>query len=437
MSGEREIALKALLGMRKNGDWPDLFLKRHLSGADAKDAALTTNLTYGVLQNEKLIDFYIGHFSSIKLNKISPYVLEAMRLAVYQLLFLDKIPSSAAVNESLKLIKKQGNPRAASFANAVLRKLAEQKDSLPDIPKGDFGRYISIKYSQPRWLVERLTELLGTEGAESFFCESNKPQPGYIRVNTNKITVQEFEQAAFEQGISLMPVSHLEGAYSVNGMAAVLSSQLFAEGKCIIQDLASQLAVSVLDPRRGERLLDVCAAPGGKSIMASQLMENTGEIISNDIYPHKAALIAQNAAQYGCTNIKTSCKDMLLYSDEWQQGFEKIICDVPCSGLGVIRKKPDIRLKDPESIEGLPQLQLAILKNAAQYLKPGGALVYSTCTILPEENEQVAEAFVKGNSDFAFEAVEILGQSCAGYITLYPHIHQTDGFFIARIRRMK
>ncbi len=436
MNIEREAALQVLTEFRRTGAWPDLYLKNKLADMTRAQAALATNITYGVLQNQGLIDFYIGHFSSVKFHKIHPLVLDAMRMAVYQILFLDKVPDSAAVNESVDLIKKGGQSRASGFANGVLRTIARQKDALPEVHAKTFTETLAIKYSHPIWLVRRLIKILGGDETEALLKANNAPVRPVIRINTLKTRADVFVDAVREQtGESLEAVDGLPDCFYADALGELLKSNFFEEGYFYVQDAASQFAVHTLAPCPGDSVLDICAAPGGKSILAAQLMEDRGELISNDLYPHKAALIRSNADKYGIHILQESCKDSCLYNPDYEQRFDKIICDVPCSGLGIIRKKPDIRFKDEKSLAELLPIQKQILENAASYLKPGGTMIYSTCTILPEENERMVKAFLKDHTDFSLCSFDIRGEKTEGYITLYPHRHGTDGFFISKLER--
>lgn len=435
MGAEREAAYNALLEYRKSRVWPDLYLKKKLEPLDRQQASLATAITYGVIQNSLLIDYYISSFSSIKLNKISPYVLESMRMAVYQMLFLDRVPDSAAVNEAVKLINKGGNKRAAGFANGVLRAIARQKDALPEI-KGKRDEKLSIKYSHPLWLTRRFIKILGEEGAEKLLAADNSGADAVVRVNTLKSSDEDFIAAYTSLcGSSPSPVNGVEHAFYAPDIALLLKSHEFANGRFYVQDTASQLAVKVLSPQRGERLLDICAAPGGKSLLAAQYMENDGEIVSNDVYPHKRDIIKANAERYGASLITATCKDGSLFCPEEDGMYDRIICDAPCSGLGIIRKKPDIRYKDPIELKGLPDIQKKLLESAASCLRPGGRMIYTTCTVLPEENEGVLNAFLAEHEEYHLVPFELPGRQTEGYVTLFPHMDGTDGFFISLLER--
>lgn len=436
MTPARVAAFKALIHFRRDGAWTDLLLKKELSDMSSEDAALATAITYGVLQNMNLIDFYISQYSSIKLKKIMPQVLDAMRCGAYQVLFMDKIPMFAAVNETVSIIKKSTNPKAASFANAVLRKLCDNKDSLPALNCATKEEYFSIKYSHPLWLVEKFVNQFGVKTCESILKANNSAAPLYIRVNTIKISTDDLVSVLTEKNVQVCRVDGLEDALQCTSDFPLHLTDEFKKGLFYIQDIASQLAVHLLNPKPEDCVIDMCSAPGGKSLVAAQYMCNKGYIRSFDLYPHKVEIIKNNADKYGAYIIESAVADSAKTDETLLEWADKIICDVPCSGIGIIRKKPDIRYKNPEDIKDLPAIQYSILKNASKYLKPGGRLVYSTCTILKDENEDIINRFLSEEKDFSLVKVsnEIFGDS-DGMITLLPHINNSDGFFISVLER--
>ena len=436
MNDARNCALKTLIQFRREKAWPDLYLKNILSELSAEDAALATAITYGVLQNMGLIDHYISHYSSIKLNKIMPQVLDALRCGIYQIVFMDKIPTFAAVNETVALVKKHANPHAAAFANAVLRKIASNKEDLPSVSSTDPIKYLSTRYSHPLWLVSKLAQQFGYTETENILSANNTDAPIYIRVNTLKTTTEQLESNLAAQGVQSFPFEGMPNTLLCKTSIPLYQTNAFKSGLFYIQDLASQLAVSLLAPQAGECLIDMCSAPGGKSITAAQMMNNKGNVLSFDIHQHKINIIQQNACKYGIDIIHSSVSDSTVANSELINTADRVICDVPCSGFGIIRKKPDVRYKEEESIRSLPDIQYQILTNAASYVKKGGRLVYSTCTIIQEENTQIIDRFLKENPNFALKSFEtqITGKT-PGYITLLPHKHNCDGFFIAVLDR--
>ena len=436
MTPSRIAAFKALGHFRRDGSWTDLYLKKQLNDMTSEDAALATTITYGVLQNMYLIDFYISKYSSVKLKKIMPQVLDAMRCGVYQILFLDKIPMFAAVNETVSIIKKNANPRAASFANAVLRKICANKDNLPPIEADNKIGTLSIKYSHPEWLVNKLSDQYGVDVCERVLQSNNDIAPVYIRVNTLKISTEELISILSNRNIDVKRVDGLANALICNSTTPLHLTDEFLNGLFYIQDIASQLAIEILGTNPGDRVIDMCSAPGGKSLIAAQFMENKGQIKAFDLHSHKISIINENSKKYGVDIIDAKASDSSKLDNSLLNWADRIICDVPCSGIGIIRKKPDIRYKNPQDIADLPSIQLSILKNASKYLKSGGRLVYSTCTILKEENEDVINKFLNEEKDFSLASFDnsVCGKT-DGMVTLLPHINKCDGFFIAVLDR--
>lgn len=434
----RDAALEALLQMERRGAWSDGSLKRIAaqSGLDARDAALCTRLTYGVVQNRTLLDFYIDAWCSQKAARLEPVVACVLRLGIYQILFMDKVPDRAAVHETVELVKRRGRTRAAGMVNAVLRKCVASKNTLPPLPKKDFASKMTVQYSHPRWLVERLTALLGEQEAEAFLRLDNEPVPTVIQTNPLKTTPEALAAELREAGVSLTAHPWLAGCFEVTGTGDMERLPAFAEGRCTVQDAAARLAAIAAGPKPGDRVLDVCAAPGGKSFAMAMEMENRGEIRACDIHPHKLKLIEGGAARLGVTIVRTALADGRERHAAWEGQADVVLADVPCSGLGIIRKKPDIRWKDPALLRQLPPIQSAILDNVAAYVRTGGVLVYSTCTVLPEENGGVVSGFLARHPEFAKEAFTLPGLgSCPGDVTLWPQRSGADGFYICRLRR--
>ncbi len=438
----REAALLTLNTCQRQGGWSDGALKKQLAagGLEGREAALATQLCFGVVQNEMLLDFYISKFSNIPLRRMESKVVQALRLGLYQMLFLSKIPQSAAVNCSVELTRTHcKNPRAPGMVNAILRSLQRNLNQLPTIPQNDLAEYFSILYSHPVWLVEALLPLLGSEGTAEFLQANNSQPPMTAMVNTTKATAQEATDLLAEQGVEVTPHPWLENCLILNKTGNLERLDAYGQGLFYVQDPASRLMALASGAAPGMRVLDMCAAPGGKSFAAAIQMDNQGEVISCDLHPHKKKLIQAGADRLGLSIIKPMTADGKVRREEWVSAFDLVLVDAPCSGLGVIRKKPDIRYKDPKPLEDLPQVQQAILENAAGYVKAGGVLMYSTCTILPRENGEVMSAFLEKHPEFVREAFELPGAAGrveAGEITLWPQVHQTDGFFICKLRKV-
>lgn len=428
----REAAFRTLVACEKQDAWADGFLKRTLSEGklDAREAALATRLTFGVTQNRILLDWYVDHFAK---GRLDLNVRTALRLGTYQMLFLTRVPVSAAVNESVKLTRKfSKNPGAAGLVNAVLRNLERNKQDLT--PPED----LSTRYSHPQWLVDVFVRRLGEDGACSLLECHNGEVPTMAQVNTCCASVQQVLEELTGAGVEAEPHPWLDNCLTLRGTGSLEQLKAFQKGDFYIQDAAARLAVQAADPKPGMRVLDVCAAPGGKSFAAAIAMEDRGEIVSCDIHNHKQALIENGARRLGLSSIRAVTQNAKERVPEWEGAFDLVIADAPCSGLGIIRKKPDIRYKDPAPLEGLPAIQQAILDNAGAYVKPGGVLLYSTCTLLERENEEVVKNFAEKHFDFTLETLKLpepIGRVEEGHVTLWPHIHGTDGFFIAKLRK--
>lgn len=437
----REVAMMTLHNCQRQGGWSDGVLKKQIAaaGLDARDAALATNLCFGVVQNQMLLDFYLGKFSNIPLTRMENKILQCLRLGAYQMIFLSKVPHSAAVDRSVAMAKNNSrNPRAPGMVNAILRSMERSLDHLPTIPQKDPAEYLSILYSHPKWLVEELLTSLGSKEAAACLQANNSQPPMTAQVNTLRITSEDLAERLRLEGVEAQPHPWLAGCLVLSKTGNLENLVSFQEGLFYIQDPASRLAAMALGPKAGMRVLDVCAAPGGKSFAMAMEMEGEGQIISCDLHPHKKKLIQAGADRLGLSMITPMTADGKQFRPQWENGFDCVLVDAPCSGLGVIRKKPDIRYKDPEPLAGLPEVQKAILENASRYVKPGGVLVYSTCTILDRENRQVAEEFCDKHKNFTFEEFELpegIGNVKNGFITLWPHRQGTDGFFIAKFRR--
>ncbi len=435
----REAALKALSAMRTHGAWSDAALSSIIdkSGTDSREAAFAARLCYGVLQNRALLDFYISSFSSVKPGKMEPRVLDIMRSSVYQLVFMDRVPTSAAVNEAVSLTKKYSNPKAAGLVNAVLRKIAAASAAgkLPEPEGKDRIDTLSVRFSHPRWLTERLVTILGAEGAEKLMAENNAEVPAMLQVNTLRSDASSAEAALTAEGAELERHPWLDGCFLLRGNVESLRS--FRDGLVYVQDPAARLSVMAAGLRPDCSVLDVCAAPGGKSFAAAMAMEGRGRIVSCDIHANKLTRIQKGAQRLGIGIIETAEMDARRPPANYDGVFDTVIADVPCSGLGIIRKKPEIRYK--ADIAGLPAVQYDILCGAARCVRPGGVLMYSTCTVLPEENTAVAERFLAEHPEFTPERFTLPGPigTCGGMVQLWPHIHGTDGFFICRMRRKK
>lgn len=440
----REIAAQVLLEVLEEGAYNNTALRRALRQNGAmpqKDKALVTEMVNGTLRNLYYIDHVINTFSTLKAEKMKPWILAVLRTALYQMFFLN-IPDSAACNEAVKLVEERGLGQLKGFVNGLLREIGRKKNAIP-MPDENTAAYLVVKYSHPLWLVRMWIAYYGYEETKALCVANNLPPDVSIRVNSCKTNSQALTKELVAEGIQVQAGILSPLALHLKGMSDLSKLSAFEKGLFYVQDESSQLAVQVLDPKKGERVLDLCGAPGGKSFLIAQMMEDVGTVVSCDIYEHKVELIEEGAVRLGLRAIKTEENDATQWREEWNASFDRVLVDAPCSGLGLIGKKPDIRLKKSgDEIDALVPIQREILERGAGYVKPDGILVYSTCTLCRKENEKNIEWFLKNHPEFSAEAIatdisEKIDSDTGekGYVTLMPHRTKTDGFFIARMRR--
>ena len=433
--GARETALNALIACRRDGAWVNTALKDTIARdrLNQKDAGLATRLCYGVVQNRLKLDFYLDQLLQRK-GSLHPVVRDILHLGLYQLYSLDKIPDSAAVNEAVALTKKYcKNPKAPSLVNGVLRSAVRTRGQLKE-PTG-----YAEKYSHPEALITLLKQNLPKGTLESMLIADNEAPKTTVQVNTLRIPTGELKARLEARGVQAEAHGWMEDCLVLSGTGNLEGLPEFREGLFYVQDPAAKLSVLCAQlPRENIRVLDCCAAPGGKSFAAAIAMGGRGTIDACDIYPHKTDLIENGARRLGFDNITVHCQDASQNVSDWVGNMDAVIVDVPCSGLGIIRKKPDIRYKNLEETRALPELQGKILENQSTYVKPGGVLIYSTCTVLKRENEEVVMAFLERHPDFFLEKLPLpapLPENETGMLTLIPGQYDTDGFFISRLRR--
>ena len=430
----RETALSVLIACRKEGAWSNGILKEYIARdrLDSRDAALAARVCYGVLQNRLLLDFYLKQLLTGKLRDLHPAVRDILHMGLYQLYFMDKIPESAAVNEAVELARKYcKNQRfAPGLVNGVLRNAVRNKNSLKE------PTALEDKYSHPKTLITLLGSYVGKDKLEAMLAANNTVAPTVVQVNTLRITAEQLAEKLADEGVQAVPHGWLADCLILTGTGDIEKLPSFRDGLFYVQDAAARLSVLCAQIPEGAKMLDCCAAPGGKSFAAA--VQGAGEITSCDVYEHKTKLIANGAKRLGFANITAKQQDAAKFVAAWENKMDVVIADVPCSGYGIIRKKPDIRYKDPASMKDLPDLQLQILKNQARYVKPGGTLLYSTCTLMWEENEGNVKRFLKENEDFYLEKLALpptFAENTTGMLRLVPGEYDTDGFFIARLRR--
>ena len=433
--GARETALNVLIACRKEAGWSNGVLKNYIARdrLDRRDAALATRLCYGVVQNRLKLDHYLKQLLTGKLKDLHPVVHDILHLGLYQILEMDRVPESAAVNESVDLAKKYCPKQrfAPGLVNGVLRSAVRERDNLK-APTG-----WQEQYSHPQKLIDFLKSYVGKK-TEGMLRANNETPETVVQVNTLRTTAEALAQRLEAEGVTAKPHGWMENAMVLSGTGNIENLPSFREGLFYVQDTAAKLSVLCAQIPENSHVLDCCAAPGGKSFAAAMAMQGSGSIISCDFYAHKAELIAGGAKRLGLTNITARQQDATVHVRDWEEKMDALICDVPCSGCGIIRKKPDIRYKDPDTMKDLPALQLQILCNQATYVRPGGVLLYSTCTLVRSENEGVVEAFLEKFPNYCLEPLplpEIFPKNESGMLALVPGEYDTDGFFIARLRR--
>lgn len=436
---EREICLRILYKINEENAYSNIVLDKELNKykLETRDVRFITQIVYGVVTYKITLDYIISKHSKIKLNKISNYVLNILRMGIYQTIFMDKIPKHAIVNESVNLAKKYSNKGASGFVNAMLKNI--QNDELDNLKFDDKIEEISVRTSHPIWLIEKLLKEYKIENVEEICKYNNIEAPICIRINDLKIDEEKFINE-FKKIDIKCEKTKIKSSYIVNGLNNISQNQLFKNGYFTIQDSAATLVVNILDPKENETILDMCSSPGGKTTHISQIMNNTGNITACDVYQNRLKLVEDNAKRLGITNIKTIESDGTVLNNDFIDKFNRVLVDAPCSGIGVIRRKVDIKYQRQEKDLGnLSNIQLSILTNASKYVKIGGIIVYSTCTILEDENEKVIERFLKQNTNF--ELIDISdkidnNQSTGKFIKTLPHINNVDGFFIAKLKKM-
>lgn len=433
MVGPRELALKSLVKTDTSAVFSNLEINTTLSRAtlDEKDAGLYTILYLGVLENKMLLDYVIEHYSSIPLSKIEVTELNILRLGIYQLYFLDKIPDYSAVDECVSLAPR----KTKGFINAILRSFIRDGKKI-DLPEEKWHR-VSILHSFPMPLIELLINSYGESTAYDIITKSQAKNDLCLRVNTLKATTQEILNALKQRGATPTISEYTSDIIKCSIQTSKIKD-LIDNGLVFVQDESSRICTKVIDAQPNEVIADVCACPGGKTFSMAIDMQGKGEIFASDLHQNKLSLITKSAQRLGIDIINVKEQNAKKNVEEYNGKFDRVLCDVPCSGLGIIFKKPDIKYKDINSIKSLPSVQFDILSNCSKYVKIGGILVYSTCTIVKEENEDNIALFLEQNPCFEVVDFEIGGvKSQNGMYTFLPHITGTDGFFVAKLKRVR
>ena len=438
----RLLAVKALSDINRNDAYANITLQDYISKHNLADLdrRFFTELVYGVVRRRNYLDAIIVHFAKRPLKKLSSMVVEILRLGIYQIIYMDKVPESAAVNESVKLAKKLTRG-LSGFVNAILRSVIREQDSIgvEGLASNDI-EVISFIYNIPLWLIDLWMGEFGRDKTEDLCAWFNQQPKLTARINTILIDIPQCLTLLKEQGWDVSQDSNYKDIIYINSHRGSLEkSDAVIKGYITFMDKASMLVARLVNPQPGERVLDCCAAPGGKSMYMAALMDNTGSLISCDIHEHKIALMESNAQRLGISIVQTKVQDATDLPSAWKSYFDRVLVDAPCSGLGILQKKLDMRWrKDESTLSELPPLQLAILERAAMTVKEKGYLVYSTCTLNYRENEDVVEAFLQKHKEFSIVPVgtDFPLKSNNGMITTYPPTDDMDGFFMVKMQRI-
>lgn len=438
----RQAAVQALMRVNHEGGYSNLVLNETLKKAQLSqsDAAFASKLFYGALERRLMLDHIISSYSKKPVAKLTPAVADILRMSLYQLLYLDSVPDSAAVNEAVKLTRQMKAASASGFVNAVLRSFIRDEKKIPTV-RGNRLKKLEIQYSCPQWLVKILLDSYGEQQTVSLLEHSLERPPLYARVNTTRTSAQHCIELLQQQGVQVQQEAALSGCLRLNATASIERLQAFEQGLFYVQDKSSQMCAASLEAQPGERILDCCAAPGSKTFTIAQQMQGEGQIISCDIFEEKVKKIQAGAARLGLSCVDARLQDASVYDPQLGE-FDRVLCDAPCSGIGIIGRKPEIKYKEEAQLSDLPQLQLKILENVCRYVKVGGRLVYSTCTLLPNENTKVVEQFLQRHSEFEplilpQRVLQAANSTPTWALTLLPQMAQTDGFFIAGMKRVR
>ena len=438
--GVRGSAVKILNRVERTDSYLDKLLESELRSEEINDLdkSLLTEIVNGVLRWQMKLDWVLNGFFHGNFTKAEVTVKNALRAALYQIMFLDKVPHHAAVNEAVEFVKRIRGEKAANLVNAVLRNIIRNLDGIhyPDVTI-DAAQYLAVMYSHPVWAVRRWMNRFGFAETEKLLQANNERPTLSLRINTSRIQTDKFLELLTQQNVAFEKSLYLPNFVKTSGLSNLSHTELFRKGFFTVQDESAGLACQLIDPKPGERVIDLCAAPGGKTTFVGEAMRGHGVILAVDKYPTRLNLVKTSCERLGIGNVTCIAADGAEFKSE---PADKVLLDAPCSGLGVLSKKPDIRLKrDSDDIRGLVELQRRLAENAAALVKPGGVLVYSTCTTEPEENFGLVREFLAAHSEFSVEAASAFVPAALvtadGYVETFPHRHRTDGSFSIRLRK--
>lgn len=417
----RELAIDMLLAIDRDGQYSHLVLRDVLDKyqyLSKQERAFLTRLTEGTIERMLTLDYVIDQFSKTKVRKMKPLIRQLMRMSVYQIMYMDKVPDSAVCNEAVKLARKRGFSGLSGFVNGVLRSVARgwREVTFPSD---------SVRYSVPEWIIDSWNADYGKEQTAQILEAFEQPSKITVRTNPQKCTPEELEKRLVEEGVKVEPVAELPYAFVLSGFDYLAGLSSFQDGWFYVQDISSMTVAHAASPKRGDYIIDVCAAPGGKSSHLAELLDGTGMVEARDLTEYKVGLIEENIQRHGLTNMKAVQMDATVYDEASREKADVLICDLPCSGLGVIGRKSDIRYKmTAEKAHNLAVLQQQMLDTVCGYVKKGGTMIYSTCTIHKEENEENVALFLKNHPQYTL----------AEQRQIFPK-DGSDGFFVAKMIR--
>ncbi|WP_373216058.1 16S rRNA (cytosine(967)-C(5))-methyltransferase RsmB [Ruminococcus sp. 5_1_39BFAA] len=442
----REMILEILLQIEEEGEHSHIAIRNALSKYQflpKQERAFITRVCEGTLEYRIQIDYIIDSFSKVTVDKMKPAIREILRSAVYQLKFMDSVPDSAVCNEAVKLAQRKGFYNLKPFVNGVLRTVSREMSNLKFPKKEDnVVRYLSVRYSMPEQLVNRWLDAYGEEVTEKMLADFLEEKPTTVRCRTYLNSQKAIYESLVSQGVKVEQAPYLPYAYNISGFNHILALDAFINGKILVQDVSSMLVAEAANPQKGDYVIDVCAAPGGKSLHIGDKMEGFGTVDARDVSQYKVNLIEENIQRTNSINVQARVQDATLFDQDSELLADIVLADVPCSGYGVIGKKPEIKYRvTPQKQDEIVILQRTILDRASNYVKPRGTLIFSTCTIAKEENEENMMWFLK-NYPFRLESLDpclpkdLHSETTAlGYLQLLPGVHKTDGFFLAKFRR--
>ena len=443
---ERELVLAVLLEVTKENTYSHIALRNVLGKyqyLDKKERAFITRVSEGTLEHMIEIDYIVNQFSKVKVNKMKPVIRNIIRSAVYQLKYMDSVPNSAVCNEAVKLAVKKGFGSLRGFVNGVLRNIARNLDSISYPDEKNLKEYLSVRYSMPEWILEKWLKEYDRETVETMLRDFQEEKPTTIRCNLHKISVDELIAKLEAESVKVERHPYLPYALWISEYNYLGELQSFQDGDFTIQDISSMMVSEIAAPKSGDYIIDVCAAPGGKSLHLADKLDGTGHVEARDLTEYKVGLIQENIERTGMSNIEAVLQDATMYEEASKEKADIVIADIPCSGLGVLGKKTDLKYKaSPEGVQNLVWLQREILKTVRTYVKPGGTLVYSTCTISKEKNQENVAWLLKEYPEF--HLVDIRPNLCEelqkevkedGCLQFLPGLQESDGFFIAKFQR--